>query len=341
MRTIRHMDVRSLDELDLAIVHALQIDARAPWTRIAAAVGADAATVARHWQAMREESLAWLTAWPTPERWSSTTDVAMVLLDARTEPGVVEAVTRLPWVLSIDDTSAGLLVLVAGSGGLSVLGDRVREIAGLGADMRRMDVAAAIVAEDSGWRLRVLSRAQQRTLRDSGKRETRREEVALSRGEARLPRAETVAEVAVALEEDPRMPAATLAVRLGVSEATARRVVDRAVSAGLLRLGCDLAMPAAGYRRGAILWARAAEVEGAAARAGRLEEAHRAGILVGPSPLFVCVRARSLTALPAIEQAWGADIDVTDRWTVLRSIKRNGHLLDGEGRSVERVPLRW
>lgn len=342
MRTIRHMDVRSLDELDLAIVHALQIDARAPWTRISAAVGVDAATVARHWQAMRDESLAWLTAWPTPERWSSTTDVALVLLDARTEPSAIEAVTRQPWVLSVDDTSAGVLVLVAGSGGLSVLGDRVREVGAHGAIVRRMDVAAAIVAEDSGWRLRVLSRAQQRILRDGGRQEPgRRDEAVPARSAARLPRAEAVSEVAAALEEDPRMPAATLALRLGVSEATARRVVDRAVGAGLLRLGCDLAMPAAGYRRGAILWARAADVEGAAARAGRLEEAHRAGILVGSSPLFVCVRARSLTALPLIEQAWGADVEVTDRWTVLRGVKRNGHLLDGEGRSIERVPLRW
>jgi DNA-binding Lrp family transcriptional regulator len=322
--------LRDLGELDLAIVHALQIDARAPWTRVAAAVGADAATVTRHWQALREESLAWLTAWPTPERWSSTTDVAMVLLDPRTSADVVGEVVRLPWVLSADDTSAGVLVLVAGSGGLPVLGDRAREIAGLGARVRRMDVAAAIVAEDSTWRLRVLSRQQQRALRDPSRPD-----------EARPPRAEIVAEVAEALDDDPRMPAASVAKILGVSEATARRTVDRAVAAGLLRLGCDLAMPAAGYRRGAILWGRAHDAEGAAARAARLPEAHRVGVLVGRAPLFVGVRSRSLADLQQIEQAWGGDVDVTDRWTVLRGIKRNGHLLDPSGRSVERVPLRW
>ncbi|MDL9979521.1 Lrp/AsnC family transcriptional regulator [Microbacterium sp. ASV49] len=323
-------DARALDELDLAIVQALQIDARAPWTRIAAAVGADAATVARHWHALREESLAWLTAWPTPERWSSTTDVAIVLLDRRTSADVVAAVVRRPWVLSADDTSAGVLVLVAGTGGLPLLGDRVREIADAGARVRRMDVAAAIVAEDSGWRLRVLSRSQQRAVRDEH-----------DGGAARIPRPEVVAEVADTLDDDPRMPAATLAQRLGVSEATARRTVDRAVGAGLLRLGCDLAMPAAGYRRGAVLWARSGDVEEAAARASRLPETHRVGVLVGSAPLFVCARARSLTALPRIERAWGDKVEVTDRWTVLREIKRNGHLLDAAGRSIERVPLRW
>ncbi|WP_181905887.1 AsnC family transcriptional regulator [Microbacterium bovistercoris] len=321
---------RMLGELDLAIVHTLQIDARAPWTRVAAAVGADAATVARHWQALRDESLAWLTAWPTPERWSSTTDVAVVLLDPRTTPAVIDEVAARPWALSLDETSAGCLALVAGAGGLPLLGERVREIAALGARVRRMDVAAAIIAEDSEWRLRVLSRQQQRVLRDAGRPD-----------EARPPRPDVVAELAEVLDDDPRMPAAAVAKALGVSEATARRTVDRAVFAGQLRLGCDLAMPAAGYRRGAVLWARAADADGAAGLAARLPEAHRVGILVGRAPLFVCVRARSLTDLQRIEMSWGSEVEVVDRWTVLRSIKRNGHLLDAEGRSAGRVPLRW
>lgn len=318
-----------LGELDLAIVHALQIDARAPWTRVAAAIGADAATVARHWQSLRDGSLAWLTAWPTPERWSSTTDVAVVLLDRRTSSAAIDEIAGRSWVLSVDETSAGWLVLVAGAGGLPLLGDRVRELAALGARVRRMDVAAAIVAEDSTWRLRVLSRRQQLALGAPARDP-----------EARAPRPDVVAEVADALDEDPRMPAAALAAELGVSEATARRTVDRAVASGVLRLGCDLAMPAVGFRRGAVLWARGGDDDTAAARAAQLPEAHRVGVLVGRAPLFVCVRARSLTELPAIEESWGG-VEVTERWTVLREVKRNGHLLDGAGRSVARVPVRW
>lgn len=319
-----------LGELDLAIVHALQIDARAPWTRVGAAVGADAATVARHWQTLHEESRAWLTAWPTPERWSSTTDVAVVLLDRRAREDAIDEIIRRPWVLTADETSAGWLVLVAGRGGLPVLGERVREVAALGGRVRRMDVAAAITAEDSTWRLRVLSRRQQ-------------QEVSAQRhgGDIRPPRADIVAELADALDDDPRLPAAALAGVLGVSEATARRTVDRAVASGVLRLGCDLAMPAAGYRRGAVLWARAGDAEAAAARAAQLPEAHRVGVLVGRAPLFVCVRARSLTELQQVEASWGGGVEIEDRWTVLREVKRNGHLLDRAGRSIARVPVRW
>jgi DNA-binding Lrp family transcriptional regulator len=323
---------RSLDEIDLAVLHALQIDARAPWTRVAAIIGVDAATVVRHWSALRADGLAWLTAWPTPQRWSSTTDLGVALLDSRIPAEALAAVVRRPWVLSVDETSAGYLALLATSAGLAKLGDRARELADDGAPVLRMDVAASIVAEDSTWRLAVLSHAQQRSLR------------AGTPAGAATPRPiapSTLAEITAALDEDARMPAATLALRLGVSEATARRNLERATAAGLLRFGCDLAMPAAGFRRGVVLWGRSEDPEGAAARAARLPEVHRAGILVGAAPLFVCLRARSLTALPAVERAWGGDVQISDRWTVLRSMKRNGHLLDADGRSAARVAPSW
>ena len=328
---IRHGDdLHAFSELDLAILHALQVDGRAPWTRVAAAVGADAATVARHWQAMADQSLAWLTAWPTPQRWSESTDVAVVLLDPATSVSTLDDLARLPWVLSVDETSAGPLVLVAGAGGLPLLAERVREIDGHGGIVRRMDVAAAILGEDSAWRLRALSRQQEQMVREP------------VRGEVpRPPHAEVVTELAAVLEDDPRLPAAAVAAQLGVSEATARRTIDRAVASGQIRIGCDLAMPSAGYRRGAVLWARAADPEQAAVRAARLPQTHRVGLLVGAAPLYVGVRARSLTDLAQIEAAWGPGVEVADRWTVLRAVKRNGHLLGEDGRTIGRVPPRW
>ncbi|VXB52741.1 DNA-binding transcriptional regulator AsnC [Microbacterium sp. 8M] len=328
-------DPRPLDEIDLAVVHALQLDARAPWTRIAAAVGVDAATVVRHWSALNDEGLAWLTAWPTAERWASSTDLALVLVHPGITTDAQAAAVRRPWVLGVDETSAGLLLLVAASEGLAQLGERVRALE-TDAAVLRMDVAASVSAEDSTWRLPVLSATQQRLLRPAprGARPS-------AADAPRPPKPHIVAEIADVLDEDPRMPSAALAVRLGVSEATARRAVERATAAGLLRFGCDLAMPAAGYRRGAVLWARSTDPESAAARAARLPEAHRAGVAVGPAPLFACVRARSLTALPAIERSWGPDVEIVDRWTVLRTVKRNGHELDAFGRSIARIPPRW
>lgn len=332
--TIRHVDdagdaltIAQFDELDLAVLHALQIDARAPWTRIAAATGADATTVARHWADLRERSLAWLTIWPTPRRWAATTDLALVLVDA--SPETAGRIAARPEVLSLDATSAGYLALIASRGGLGALGDRVRSLGVEGTRVIRMDVAASVAAEDSGWRLRALSPAQQRIMRDG----------APSGG--RAPRAEQIAELAEALEDDPRMPAAVVATRLGVSEATARRALDGAQAAGLLRIGCDVAMPAAGLRRGAILWGRTTDPAAASARIAHHPAVHRVATLVGPAPLYIAARATSLAALPEIERGWGADVEIVDRWTVLRPLKRNGHLLDAAGRSTGRVAPRW
>lgn len=323
-----------LDELDLAIVHALQIDARAPWSRVAGVLGVDAATVARHWQALRDRRAAWLTAWPTPQRWATTSDLAIIVLDTSSgadAADVRDAVLDLPWVIGVDDTSAGLVATVASSRGLDALGDRRRQLIALGARVQRMDVVAALAVEDSTWRLTALSRDQQRAL------------VRPAPAPARLPAPAVVADIAAALDDDPRLPTLTLARRLGFSEPTARRAVDRVLAAGLVRVGCDLAMTAAGLGRGAVLWARALDVEAAATRAARLPEAHRVGITVGPAPLSVCVRARSLAALPRIERAWqeATPVEVVDRWTVLRTWKRNGHLLDRAGRTLRRVPVAW
>lgn len=321
---------RPLDELDLAIVHALQIDARAPWTRLAAAVGADSATVTRRFEQMRDERLAWLTCWPKAAQWESSTDLAMAVLEGHAD---LDAIGALPWVLSIDETSAGVVALVASSSGLRGLGARVRElvtIAGLGGGAPRMHVVASVFAEDSMWRTRALDARGQRIM------------VGPVGAEApSAPKPALVAELAAELAHDPRMSAAKLGTRLGVSEATARRTVERASLSGRLGLGCDLAVPAAGLRRGAMLWARSSQLHTAGSQARRLPQSYRVLEVVGPAPLCISVRATTLTALPEIERALGGEIEIVDRWTVLGTRKRNGHLLDDWGRTQGRVDVRW
>src|SRR5690606_4785018 len=53
-----------LPEVDLAIVHALQVAPRASWQRIGAVIGLDPATAARRWARLEEQRVAWLTIWP-------------------------------------------------------------------------------------------------------------------------------------------------------------------------------------------------------------------------------------------------------------------------------------
>lgn len=55
-----------ISEDDLTLVHALQVQPRATWAELAAALGCTAATAARRWERLGESGVAWVTAVPGP-----------------------------------------------------------------------------------------------------------------------------------------------------------------------------------------------------------------------------------------------------------------------------------
>ncbi len=320
-----------LSEVDLALVHALQEDARAPWSRIAQVLDVDAATVARRWAAISEARWAWLTVWPSPEHHAARSDAALVRVTGN--PSTKQAATwcALPWVLTAERTSAGLCAIAAGRGGLAALEQRISSAFG-GPDLQTIvEYAAEIPREDSSWRLRALSQRQIGQLLD-------RAPVATPR--TRQPPEEVVTEVTALLREDARMSFGAIATRLGVSEATARRTVVRLIGDGLVRIGCDVAMPAVGLRRGAVVRIGEWESPETSRRVLRHPAVHRVACTIGPAPATVNVRMTSLTELRDIERTWGS-LEVVDRWTVTMPLKRNGHLLGEDGRSIGHVDVQW
>ena len=58
---IGSMHVSTLDPADLRLLHALQIDPRASFSDIAAALRTDPATVSRRWSRLREGGYVWIT----------------------------------------------------------------------------------------------------------------------------------------------------------------------------------------------------------------------------------------------------------------------------------------
>ncbi|MGN0063056.1 MAG: AsnC family transcriptional regulator [Nocardioides sp.] len=318
-----------LKEVDLALVHALQVDARAPWARIADVVGVDAATVARRWAAISGEGLAWFTVWPTPERHAPRTDAALVLVRGPVADDDLATWCATPWVHSVERTSAGVVAIALGHGGLADFDERIRQLfQGPGLDLD-VEYAAAVPREDSAWWLGVLSARQVRDL-------TVRPQAA-----GRPPQEDVVAEVVALLTQDPRMSWGHVATGLGVSEATARRTVERVLAHGLVRVGCDVAMPSVGLGRGVVVRARAADPTEATAVVLSSPQVHRALHLLGPAPVTVSCRLSWLADLPALERSWGGAVEVLDRWTVTRVLKRNGHLLAVDGRSTGRVDVEW
>lgn len=320
-----------LSEVDLALVHALQVDARAPWARIAQVIGVDAATVARRWASIAESRTAWFSVWPTPERHAPRSDAALVLVAGAVSDADAEQWCALPWVLTVERTSMGLMALVVGHGGVQTLDARIREtFFRPGCDVR-VEYASDVPREDSTWRLRVLSERQVKQVVSPPNASVER---------SRAAREDVVEEVTALLREDARMSLGAMASRMGVSDATARRTVERLVGQGLVRVGCDVAMPAVGLRRGVVLRVAGWESEEAARAVLRHSSVHRVMQTIGPARATVSLRVTSLAELHALEAQWRG-VDVADRWTVTLPLKRNGHLLGPDGRSTGQVEVDW
>lgn len=317
-----------LPEIDLALIDALQVNPRAPWTAIASVLDIDAVTAARRWRRLHEERLAWWVVRPSAARLSPFLDATLVLL--RCAPGAGEESAQraaaAEWTHTVDRLAgtADLGVVVLGSG-LTEVHQRVEELVDLcHGEVVEQRVVAAVHAEDAGWRLGICSASQRRALQPRTDQPT-----------PAPPRSELVDELLAALGDDARLSGQELAARVGGSEPTVRRALDRALRSGAIQLGCDLASPAAGLGRGVLL-----EVEvDDPVRSGRALAAtrpvHRCVQTVGAGNLTLGVRLASLGHLPGIEADLAAVAPgwrVRSRQTVLRPVKRLGRLLDSSGR---------
>src|SRR5690606_38335464 len=148
-------------EVDLAIVHALQVAPRASWQRIGAVIGLDPATAARRWARLEEQRVAWLTIWPAPESLAEQLDAALLRLRCSpgTGRGVAVAAGEAPWVATVDVTvgSCDVVALVLAPG-LSSLQRRIETVGALqGVRRRSASALGAVHADDTQWQLQVLS----------------------------------------------------------------------------------------------------------------------------------------------------------------------------------------
>ena len=153
-----------LDELDRAVVHALQIRPRASWTLVGEVLGVNPVTAARRWQRMEEAGLAWVTAYP---RLSNARIVVSAVVEVDTEPGAAEDVA---WALAADSAVANVKLMAGGRDLVaSVQAPDLNELAHLttllfqgtpGVRATRTHVSTGVPTEGSRWRLRSLDAAQ-------------------------------------------------------------------------------------------------------------------------------------------------------------------------------------
>ena len=329
----------TLDESDLALIEALQVAPRAPWSALSKAVGVTPATAVRRWQRLLDDGAAWVTGTPGPGVWDAS---CVAYIDITCEPAakvaVAEHLAADPHALSVDLTSGGsdLFVTVATPDLRSLaryLLERLDRMPGITASRAR--IATRLYTEGSSWRLGALSPDRLATLqrwRTGGLGETGS---FVSPGDR---------DILVNLGLDGRASYVALAEAAGVSTATARRRTDRLIESGAVLLRTEMAAPLAGWPVSVILsgHAPAARLYEVARTLGRLRPVRLCATLAGTPSLIVVAWLRTVDEVHRFEVSLArgvADLEIIERRVVLRTVKRMGRILADDGRAVGMVPM--
>ncbi|MFM9370636.1 Lrp/AsnC family transcriptional regulator [Streptomyces sp. Da 82-17] len=331
-----------IDETDLSLVHALQLDPRAPWTKVGAALDLDPVTVARRWARMADAGLAWVT--PQLGQGQSArvfTAVVEVHCEAGRSLVVAETLARRPHAFTVEHTtgSRDLLVTVAVPSLAALSRYLVESLGALpGVRETRSHLVTSVHAQGGDWRPRALDPRQRARLAADGGPER-----ATAAGARRLTAQDR--ELMLRLCADGRAPLTSLADELGVSVSTVRRRLQALVAGGDLELRCEVAQPMSGWPIATWLLAEVpgAEREDIARQLAELPETRVClGLTGSRGNLSYSAWLRSLDDAERLEQLLAQRFPrlvVLDRAVVLRFVKRMGRLLDPVGRSVGVVPM--
>jgi len=326
----------TLDELDLAVLHALQIAPVAPWTSIGEVLGVDHTTVSRRWARMERAGLSWLVGYyPHGDQLQqAAVDVHCRAADVCRLAAELAADTH---AVSVDLTDGDAsLQLRVGAPNLAQIngytGGRIARMPGV------LDVRTTIITHnfDNGrrWRLGALTTEQSARLSEL--------HPAPSGTGAQFGPDEW--SMLAVLGPSPRCSANDLAERTGTSAATARRRMRRMMRDGTLQFRCEVAGPAAGWPVQVTITAAcpSEQLNRAASAICALPTTRSCDAITGSSNLRIEAWVRDLRDVPHLETRLtecAPGLAVTSRRVVLSPVKRLGRLLDGAGRRVAYVPM--
>lgn len=326
MDMLHLMSKNMLDPLEERIIHALQIEGRAPWSELAPVIGVDAVTLARRWESLRERGLAWTTGiFPGG---------ASALIDITCHPQQISEVARhlaqIPEVLTLDHTSGGrdLLATMLAESPLSIWDIVTNSIGALdGVRNTQTHLVTEIVMEASDWRMRALS--SQDAAKIPRPRPPR----------ARAPRTvhpDVEAALRHCLTEDGRRPVSRIAAEHGLSEQRVADGLARMRADGMLRIRTDVARTVTGWPVYAWYFMRTAakHIQQMQGLMARIPEARTALAVASQYNLVVAVWLREMSDVMRFEAALEAAVPsarIVDRSVVFRMSKHLGRLIDEQG----------
>ncbi|MDR2254945.1 MAG: Lrp/AsnC family transcriptional regulator [Arthrobacter sp.] len=317
------------EPLDERLIHALQINPRAPWSALAAVVGADAVTLSRRWERLVSAGEAWVTGYFTAPQ-GALIDISCV---PQRVDEVVQALGAIPELITIDHTTGGRdIIATAMMHSTAHLWDVVTHKIGAldGVRQAQSHLVTEVIMDASSWRLRALSPGEQ--ARVPGPKPPR----------PRAPRTvhpDVEAALRAELPQDGRVPVSVIAQRHGLSEQRVADGLARALEQDLLRVRTDISRA----RTPSPIYAwyymntPAALIPNLRRLLERVPEARTAMAAASQYNLVMAVWLRQLSDVSRFEAAMEAALPgarIMDRSVVVTMSKHMGQLLDDDGRAT-------
>jgi DNA-binding Lrp family transcriptional regulator len=328
---------------DAWLIDALQISPRAPWATLSKHLDVSSVTVAKRWQRLAEEGLAWVTVAPGM---ATRRPQCFAYVEVTCRPSMRLAVAGTlalhPMAVTVElvTGSADLLVTVCAAD-LPTLSHYVLEhlSAVEGVVGTRVRIATRLYHEGSAWRLGVLPAATAAALEPPGASPS---ESAAPDPLASMP--DQAKAIMTQLAIDGRTSYAELAERADTSPTTARRCVSDLLRSGILILRTDVSAPDAGWPVETYVWANApiGSLRDTARRLSQMRQARLTATVAAGPVIALSTWLRTVEELHRLELTFAEQLpqlQVVDRLVVLRVVKRMGRLINEGGRSTGVIPI--
>lgn len=318
-----------LDRIDYQIVHALMVDGRAPFSRVAAVLGVSEQTVARRWRRLRADGVARVLGLTQPG-----SDQPRWFVRVRVQPAaagaVADALARRPDVSWVSLSAGGAEITFTTRPRTTrerdvLLLDRLPRTVQV-IDLNAFSVLHALVGGSYEWagfdhplteeQISALTPEHPRR-RITGAADTEPEDEALL----------------LALATDGRLSYTELAERTGWPQ---RRVASRITelrAAGVLYFDLDIAHALLGHPVSAMLWlgVTPGAIEHVAEALALAPETGYTAVLTGPANLVVSVLCRDNAHLYRFltQKVGSLPVQTLETATMLRMVKQAGTRMDG------------
>lgn len=330
-----------LAETDLALLNALQLNPRAPWSKVADALRLSAPTVARRWTRLADRGVAWVTSHPGPVFGAGHcfAFVAITCTPALKHQ-IATTLAGDPHAVSVEVTagSADLFVTVAVTDieacARYVL-ERVDRIPGVTSSSAL--VSTRIYSDGGHWRLGALGAEERARLAGIAIPHHPPEQIP-----ATLTNADRL--LFRALANDGRATADQLAGIVATSAPTVRRRLRRLLDSGQVAMRCEVAASAVGLPVTITFWARIPpeQLDRAGELLARLPQVRLCTSVTGTTNLLVTVWLHTVGEIHRLEAEIAQrlpELRLMERSVTLYMVKRMGRLLDERGYAVGNVPM--